>query len=464
MLISSHLPKIVSLISSHPVVSIIAPTGSGKSIGVPAAIAASGSRCFVTVPTRTAAISLAEYQRILQLAVSPGINANKLIGYAAEGNINYTNETIIAYVTGGHGRRKMLSYFSKGIASPIDFCDVLMVDEVHSGSVDTTIIISLWMRAASSGIRVPRLVIASATPVPISIDPNPAVYTVDLAAFPIEYLYLTQDKDIDIDDPTGSLYEETAKLAADIHLTTPINTGHILIFGPGAAEVESIAASLKELLKTPTQDKLVDIIPAFGALKPEDISLIYKQTAPNERKIIIATNIAEMSITISDVGYVIDTMVEKRAETSQSGGFRLTTHYISKDSAKQRAGRTGRTRSGICYRMCTKERYEKLEEHRPPEIQRVPIYETVMELFDVGLTPENVIKGVDVQRILQATELLSRLGMVVSTKEGITVTDIGHFAPRFHISVRNAAFLWHWINFKGQRFGDYLIKMGGILI
>jgi len=447
MLISSHLPKIINLISSNPVVSVVAPTGSGKSVGIPAGISAVGAKCWVVVPTRTAAISLAEYQRVLQRAANINLNfnqINKLVGYAAEGKINYGPETIIAYVTGGHARRKMLSYFSKGVASPIDFCDVIMLDEVHSGSLDTTMILSLWMKAASSGIKVPRLVIASATPVPITIEPTPVVYIVDLAAFPIEIRYL--NKDIDIDDPSGSLYIEAARIGVDIHKNTSVDSGHILIFAPGSAEVETIASSMKDQLKEPIEGKLINIIPAFGALKPEDIALIYKQTGPNERKVVIATNIAEMSITITDIGYVVDTMVEKRAETSQSGGFRLTTHYISKDSAKQRAGRTGRTRPGICYRLCTQEKFNKLEEHRPPEIQRVPIYEIIMELLDVGLTPENIIKGIDVQRIIQAVNLLNRLGMVRGMSEtGIVVTDLGHFAPKFPISVRNAAFLWHWI-------------------
>lgn len=444
MQIAPHLHRIIDLISSHPTVSVVASTGSGKSVGVPAAIAAAQARCFVTVPTRTAAVSLAEYQRVLQRSANPGVNVNKLVGYAAEGNINYGSETMIAYVTGGHARRKMLSYFSGGKVSPIDFCDVLMVDEVHSGSIDTTIIISLWMYAAASQVRVPRLVIVSATPVPMVIEPTPIVYTVDLAAFPIEYRYLT--KKMEIDDAKSAVYTEAAKIATNIHKTTPINTGHILIFAPGSSEVESIVASLKEQLKEPTQDgKLADIIPAFGALKPDDIAMIYKQTTVNERKIVIATNIAEMSITISDVGHVVDTMVEKRAETSQSGGFRLTTHYISKDSAKQRAGRTGRTRPGVCYRLCTEEQFARLEEHRPPEIERVPIYEIVMELLDVGLHPESIIKGVDTNRISQAIQLLTRLGMVINTQTGLAITDLGHFAPKFHLSVRNAAFLWHWI-------------------
>lgn len=443
MQIAPHLPEIVRLISSHPTVSIVAPTGSGKSLGIPGAISAVGAKCFVVVPTRTGAISLAEYQRVLQRAADPTADVNKLVGYAAEGNINYGPETKIVYVTGGHMRRKLLSYFSGGNVAPIDFCDVILVDEVHSGSLDTTLIISLWMTAAAARVHVPRLVVASATPVPMIIQPEPVVYTVDLAAYPIEYRYLT--KEVDIDDPSGILYTETANLTANIHRNTGIDTGHILVFAAGSAEVESIASSLEALLKTPIPGKKVNIIPAFGALKQDDIAMIYKQTAPDERKIVIATNIAEMSITIENVGHVVDTMVEKRAETSQSGGFRLTTHYISKDSAKQRAGRTGRTRPGVCYRMCTQERYEKLEEHRPPEIERVPIYEMVMELLDVGLSPEVVLRGVDSQRISNAIYLLTRLGMVTSTNAGITVTDSGHFAPNFPLSVRNAALLWQWI-------------------
>ena len=458
MQITPHLPNIVKLISTNATVSIVAPTGSGKSVAVPAAIASAGARCFVTVPTRTAALSLTEYQRLLQQASSPGIDVTKIVGYAAEGNVNYGPSTMVAYVTGGHARRKMLSYFSGGMVSPINFCDVLMVDEVHSGSLDTTIIISLWMKAAALGVPVPRLVIASATPVPIPINPPPAVYTVELVAFPIEFRYLT--KDFDIDDPNGLLYSESARVAANIHKETPIETGHILIFAPGSAEVESVTSSLKELLQEPIQGKTVSIIPAFGALKQEDIALIYKETGPDERKIVIATNIAEMSITISDVGHVIDTMVEKRAETSQSGGFRLTTHYISKDSAKQRAGRTGRTRQGICYRMCTEQLYNSLEQHRPPEIQRIPIYETVIELLDVGLSPETVIQGIDTQRVLQAVQVLNTLGMVTNSPTGLIVTELGHFAPKFPISVRNAAFLWKWMNYSGRRYSPNTIKAG----
>lgn len=439
MQIAPHLPTIAQLISSNATVSVVASTGSGKSIGIPAAIASLNARCFVVVPTRTAAISLMEYQRVLQKSTNPNLDVNKLVGYAAEGQVNYSNETLIAYVTGGHMRRKLLSYFNNGVASPIDFCDVLMVDEVHVRDVDSDVTIDLWMAAARQQVTVPRLVIASATPSPMSIFPTPVEYNVQLESYPIDFTYYPTN--IDIDDPSGKLYQETAKYVTKLHKETPIDSGHILVFGPGSAEVETMVSSLKQSIN----DGTADIIPAFSALKQEDIALIYKDTRNTVRKIVVATNIAEMALTIDGIGHVVDTMTEKRAETAPSGGFRLSLHYISKASATQRAGRTGRTRPGICHRMCTLEKYNSLEDHRPPEIDRVPIYNLVMELLDVGLPPETILIGVNQQRIIDALQLLAKLEMVVNINGAIAVTDSGHFAPNFPLSVRNAAFLWKWL-------------------
>lgn len=438
MQITPHLNNILQVISEYPTVSIVASTGSGKSIAIPAAIASNNIRCFVVVPTRTAAISLMEYQRVIQRNLDPNVDVNKLVGYAAEGQVNYSPDTLIAYVTGGHMRRKLLSHFNNGQASPIDFCDVLMVDEVHVRDINADVTIDLWMEASRAGVTIPRLVVASATPSPIYIYPEPHVYEVIVDAYPIEFKYYSTN--IDIEDSNNKLYVECARYVTALHKDTPLDSGHILVFGPGASEVELMTAALKQSIK----DNSADIIPAFGALKQEDISKIYKET--KERKIIVATNIAEMALTIDGIGHVVDTMTEKRAETALSGGFRLALHYISKASATQRAGRTGRTRPGVCHRMCTLDKYESLEDHRPPEIDRVPIYDLVMELLDAGLSPISTLVGVSHQRITDSIYLLTKLDMVVNVNNVVTVTDSGHFAPNFPLSVRNAAFLWKWIS------------------
>jgi HrpA-like RNA helicase len=452
MQIIEHLSNIIRLIGANPVVSVVAPTGSGKSVGIPAAIGQVGSRCFVTVPTRTAAYSLASYQR----SISPNVE----VGYAAEGNVHYTESTKIAYVTGGHMRRKLLAHIIDGHATPITFTDVLMVDEIHSGSIDNSIIIALWQLAARSRVQVPRLVLATATPgLTLTVEPAPALYTVTPVTYPVEIRYMA--KEIDPDDAT--LYEETAKLAADVHRSNafvaeqyalPASAtnnpnrpgtagnrvnGDMLIFAPGSGEVESIIRLLTEA----RLDKVI-IVGAFGAMEQEQFNKIYAPPQSGWRKIVVTTNVAESAITIPDIAFVIDTMVEKRAETSMTGGTRLSLHRIAKDSAKQRAGRTGRTRPGICYRMMTEQRFLVLEENRPAEITRVPIYGMVMELLNVGLLADGEFKipDLDVARIDEAISLLKALGMVTTDGQ---VTDLGRFVPTVPLGIRSAAVLWYWL-------------------
>jgi HrpA-like RNA helicase len=457
MKLTPHLPEIVGLIRTAPIVEVVAPTGSGKSLLIPAALAALGTRCFITVPTRNAAISLAEYQKMLQRSRAPegtanqrvgsaaeaivGYAAEAIVGYAAEGNVQYGPSTTIAYITAGHGRRKMLSYFRKGTVSPIDFCDVLMVDEFHAGSLDTTAIVALWMAAAEAGVAVPRLVIASATPVPLSLQPSPVTFAPDFPVPSVQYHYHTQD--LEVENPSGTVLADTARRVIQIHRETPVESGHILVFAPGSREVETIAEHVTSGLSD-TDNYLV--VPAFSSLTREQVEFMYSTVEAGRRKIVVATNIAEMSITIEGVGHVVDTMLEKRAETAKSGGLRLGVYTISRASATQRAGRTGRTMDGHYYPMISAAQYRKLEEHRPPEINRVPCYNIIMELMEVGLVPKMVLKDIHMGVIESAVQLLSRLGMVGTASSVCEVTKMGHFAPHFPLAVRNSAFLWHWIS------------------
>lgn len=433
MQIAPHLPDITNLINENIAVSIVAPTGSGKSVLIPQALAQI-YRCFITVPTRTAAISLAEYQRILVGDKYP----TGYIGHAAEGDIQYNDTSRIVYVTAGHAMHKLLSHFSNGIPRDVTFCDVLMVDEVHAGTLDTSIILSLWDKVYQSGVNCPRLLVASATPVPINLSIQIKEYVVTIQSHGVTIKYY--NRDIEGDDT--QLYTASGALAYQIHTSTDINTGHILVFAPGAREVELVISMIEDAISNDKHStKKAIVIRAYGALDQQSLSLIYRETGPNERKIVVATNIAETAITIPDIGHVIDTMREKRSETSPSGGMSLNRTYISKDSAIQRAGRTGRTRPGVCYRMCTFERYEKLEQHRPPEIDRVPIYDIIMQLLSVGLAPETTIRDISTARVTQATRLLKMLELIDGNNH---VTDAGMFVPKFHLSVRNATFLYKW--------------------
>ena len=438
MKIDPHLPEILQTVSDNIITAVVAAPGTGKSIGIPYIVASTGSRIFISVPTVTAARSLYSYQKYLH----PEIR----VGYAAEGTVAYDDRSQIVYVTAGHLRRKMIAYFNRtddGAVeiSPIDFCDVLMIDEVHSGMLDNSVNIDLWKFAAKNGVSVPRLILSSATldtgatgPLamfPASEFPAPAVYQIDIKAFPIETRYARRDYDPD----DNELYTDMAKWIEEVHNSKA--PGDILVFAPGKNEVEDIIRDL-----TSKSLRNVILVPAYAALSSEDINRIYQPTPRGMRKIIVATNIAEAAITIDDIAFVFDSMTEKQAETSMSGGLRLVLSHISQSSADQRRGRTGRTRPGVAIRMITEEGFSKLQSQRVPEIKRVPIYTVIMELLKAGLRPVDVLSEIEPTRVGHAVKFLSRLGLINPATE--EPTQGGDFVTHFPLGIRNATALWKW--------------------
>ena len=428
--ITPHLVPILKLISENAEVVVSAPTGTGKSLGIPWAVAKTGARIFVSVPTVTAALSLYETQKKLSSDVK--------IGFAAEGKVFYDENTKIVYATSGHMRKKMLSYIREGLCMPLDFTDVLMIDEVHTGSADNDIILALWnycrlgnpvITEQNKKVQVPRLIYSSAVIPESLLNSNVKIYTVPDKNYPIQIRY--HNKDYEVDD--SSLYSDLAKLISEYHTSSV--EGGFLVFLPGANEVESVMKLLSNLSN-------ILILPAYSSLSGEDISKIYESTTGILRKVIIATNIAETAITIENIGVVFDSMREKRAETSLNGGFRLTTSLISKASGTQRCGRTGRTRAGICYRMITENGYKNLEETRPSELDSIPIHTITMELLNVGIRPSKLLKQITKAREEFTLDLLRMLNMV--DDKGVT-TEIGRFATMFPLSVRNSVALYHWL-------------------
>src|SRR5581483_7272193 len=360
MKISEYLPQIITLLQRSPILALILPTGSGKSLGVPAALAAIGTRVMIALPTRAAVNNLYETQKKILSDFDP--NLVPLVGTAAEGDIKYNDQTLIIYATSGHVRRKLLSTYVQGHPGPIDFCDVLMFDEIHNGSLDITINLALWEKSARAGVLVPRAIFSSATfPESLKIRfPEMEIFEITGQTFPIEIQY--NDKSYDIKSNMDDLYSDISKVIRILISRNP--TGNILVFLPGSAEVQNVTEQLASNVI-----ENVEVLQAYGSMSSEDLNRIY-QVIPDKRKIILATNIAESALTIDDLDMVIDSMLEKRSETSASGGLRLTLSKISKDSAVQRAGRTGRIRQGFCYRMITSSDYDKLEDKRPDEIKR----------------------------------------------------------------------------------------------
>ena len=434
--------EILDFIEANPLCGIIAPTGSGKSTSMIEKIYKDGGaeRIFITEPTIPAARGLA--------ATMKGKLGNDVVGFAAEGIIQYRQSTPIVYCTSGHLRKKMLSYFDNGKVSPegINFCSVLVIDEAHNGSLDNDVIIDLWRTAVEQDVTVPRLILASATlnKEATGFEDLP-IMEIKTKSLPVEIEYHTQDYSPD----SKNIYTDLALMISNKHMNLPVkelDTSKWLVFCPGSSEVELICSLLRDF----QMDK-VKIYPAYSELPKEQIDAIFEKVELGYRSIIVATNIAEASITIDGLDAVFDSLTEKISETSSSGGFRLVLTNISKSSAAQRKGRTGRVRPGLCYRMCTQEYFNKLPEQRAPEIMRVPLTGVITELLNVGINPKELFKfRVSKKRMDETLSVLKTLKMVDKTNN---VTELGNFATRFQLGVQNAAIIYNWM--KNEKFPLY---------
>ncbi len=451
MKISQYLPSILKTLAEATILFLDAPTGTGKSLGLPAALAMINSRVFVSVPTRAAVMNLYETQKLIVSTLPIEIE----VGYAAESEVHYTDNSKIVYVTSGHLRRKVLGTYGaslrpegyNGRPGPIDFCDVLMLDEIHNGSIDNYVNLGLWENAAKAGVQVPRLVLASATfPESLKARFTPEKgrkdFVIEGQTFPVEIQY--NDRSYDPKDQQSDLYRDMATVIKKLITGDPKSQGNqkgnVLAFLPGSAEVQTLVEDLGQI-------ENCDILTAFGAMKSEELQKIYEPSRPGRRKIIVATNIAETSITIDNLDIIVDSMLEKRSETSSSGGLRLNLTKISKDSARQRTGRTGRLRDGYCYRMITKEDFEKLEQSRPDEIHRLPLSGVILELISVGLEPSILFTEIETDKLNATLETLINLGCI--TAHG-TITSKGSFVAEFPLSVRNALVLYEWLQLKSK--------------
>ena len=433
-----HLSNISDTLYENNIVEVIAPTGYGKSLGIPYHLSANGKyKIYVSVPTIAAATQLSD-----TLGKYLPKDSKIKIGYAAEGEHKYREDTNVVYMTSGSFRKKMLSSFRKnGRCDGFEFADVLIFDEAHSQSIDLIIMQSLYRYYLNTLTPEkdpfpPDLILASATLGDTPFDKSDVGrYEIPMKThYNVDVIYHSKDYfpgDL-------QMLDEMSNFVSMYHDREDIKS-HFLVFVSGEREAGIVSTKLKNIGSNAL------ILTAYSNLSSSERSGISDPAPPGVRKIIIATNMVETSITIEDLGMVFDGMVEKQASVSQSGGKRLDSVMISKASAEQRKGRTGRTRDGICYRMITQESFDGLQPHREPEIKRIPVHEQILELIDSGLDPLKVLKdsvpNFDInEKVESSLKVLKQLKMLDNNGE---ITDIGKFGPRFPISVGNSAVLWY---------------------
>jgi len=377
----SHLPaaQLVerlqqSIVNNNVVIG--APPGAGKSTVLPLALLASAptGKILLMQPRRVVVRSLAHYlARILNEPVG------KTIGYRVRGESNVSNDTKLEIITEG--------ILSRMIQSDPELSGISMVifDEFHERSIHSDFGLALALEI-QTGLRDDlRLVVMSAT---LDIDPLLALMTsstdrnvthlnAEGRTFPVDIKYAKDVLAHELIEATVS----TTRQAVRAH------EGDILVFLPGIGAINAVFRGLSSL----ADEHDIALLTLHGGLNKDAQTHAISPDSEGRRKIILATNIAETSLTIEGVKVVVDSMWENKARYHASSGFtELTSTRISRASATQRAGRAGRVSAGVCYRLCTKSSFERLASHSPAQIEQEDLSRFLLDTYSWGTSPEKL--------------------------------------------------------------------------
>ncbi|ALU42626.1 DEAD/DEAH box helicase [Pseudoalteromonas rubra] len=369
---------------------VAAATGSGKSTQLPVWAAQQG-RVLVIQPRRIACTSLAEY-----VARQQGCKLGEQVGYAIRFEGVFSDNSQIVFATPGVALRW---YFENKLT---DF-DTVMLDEFHERRWDMDLLLAMLKQQETH-----RLIVTSAT-----------LSTQRLVRYLDAPLLTSKGKMFDVQEqflakdmrtmPSKDNLSERVTAACDYALQH--TSGDILVFLPGKGEIIQCAAQCKSL------DAL--IVPLFSGCAPDDQQRALQQQ-PRQR-IILATNVAETSLTIPNITCVIDSGLERRTHL-RNGKTVLGLDAIGKDSAKQRLGRAGRTQEGLCLRLYGQ--YAPLIDSTPPEIHREALTELVLAAgcATKGIDTLSFIDPLPATSGQRALDLLRKIGALDAHSRA---TDLG---------------------------------------
>uniref|UniRef100_A0ACD5TAK0 Uncharacterized protein n=1 Tax=Avena sativa TaxID=4498 RepID=A0ACD5TAK0_AVESA len=365
---------LLKAIEEYQVLIIVGETGSGKTTQIPqylheAGYTAKGKKIACTQPRRVAAMSVAA-----RVAQEMGVKLGHEVGYSIRFEDCTSEKTVIKYMTDGMLLREFLG--EPDLAS----YSVVIVDEAHERTLSTDILFGLVKDIVRFRPDV-KLLISSATlnaeKFSDFFDEAP-IFKIPGRRYKVDILYTKA--------PEANYIKAAVGTILQLHLTEP--AGDILLFLTGQEEIETVEETLKEAMRG-LGSKMPELVicPIYANLPTELQAKIFEPAPEGARKVVLATNIAETSLTIDGIKYVIDPGFCKiKSYNPRTGMESLLRAPISKASADQRAGRSGRTGPGKCYRLFTEFNFRNdLDDDTVPEIQRSNLANVVLRLKALGI-------------------------------------------------------------------------------
>jgi pre-mRNA-splicing factor ATP-dependent RNA helicase DHX16 len=366
--------EFLAAVKDHQVLILVGETGSGKTTQIPQYLHEIGyselGKIGCTQPRRVAAMSVAA-----RVAQEMNVRLGHEVGYSIRFENCTSPKTVIQYMTDGMLLREILT--EPDLAS----YSCMVIDEAHERTLHTDILFGLVkdIRRFRSDLK---LIISSATLDAEKFSKyfdDASIFMIPGRMFPVDIYYTKA--------PEADYVDASVVTVLQIHASQPLN-GDILVFLTGQEEIETAAEILAQRAKN-LGARIPELIicPIYANLPSEQQAKIFEKTPKGARKVVLATNIAETSLTIDGICYVIDTGFNKQKTfNARSGMESLVVTPVSQAAANQRAGRAGRTQPGKCFRLFTAWSFQnELEPNTVPEILRTNMGNVVLMLKSLGI-------------------------------------------------------------------------------
>lgn len=438
--VQQHEADVLGNVSTHDVIVVVAPTGSGKTTQLPQWLLEYGYRSLgmiaVTQPRKLACRMVSS-----RIAAETGLRWGDEIGYHTRHDKHYDHWDTCKVLLCTDG----LLLAAARTDQLLQRYSVIVVDEAHERTLHTDVLLGLLSRVVvmrrqrwQAGGSVPplKVVIMSAT---LDIDPLASLFTPKPCVMELpgrQYAVTTHHLLRTPTDLTGAL---EAAVKAVRKIVSQLPRGCILVFVPGKREIQWMIGKLTSELAH--VEAVVDLLPLFAGQSQEMQQLPFEEAREHGWKIVVATNIAECSLTIPDARYVVDTGYTR----SQLHDGVFVTQPCSQASANQRTGRAGRTREGHCYRMYSSAFYQyHMSAYEVPAALRVAPEELLMQMLALGVSrPVNfpLPSSPGSHALMDAARRLHTLGLLTSSSMPLQLTVLGTRAMKLPITPAQARFV-----------------------